>query len=123
MSVNQGGMETGNGSAPTELVIYEAPEFLAWIGIFEAIFRRGQVGSFEGIRFVIHTAESGHNKPHLHASYQGKEAVIEIPSGNIISGNLPLKKLKDASKWVMENDEFLASKWNSLTTTGIEVKF
>lgn len=61
-------------------LIPENIEMREWLSIFDFIFRRGVVGEENGIRFIIHTAERGHNLPHLHAKYQGKEAVIEAPT-------------------------------------------
>lgn len=67
-----------------------------------------------GIKFIIHTSENGHNKPHLHAQYQQKEVVLEIPSGKVITGNINSKKMKLASEWVVTNEAFLKQKWNEL---------
>ena len=90
-----------------------------WVEIFEPVFVRGKVGFDNGIHFIIHTAENGHSKPHLHARYQNKEVVLEIPSGNTLTGNLPANKMKLASRWVVENQEYLKQKWNELTNCGI----
>ena len=94
--------------------IYDHPELKEWIHVFEYVFQRGQVGYKNGIRFCIHTAENGHNKPHLHASYQGEGIVIEIPTGTVLEGNLSNKQKKVASTWVSENAEYLEEKWNEL---------
>ena len=32
--------------------------------------------------------------PHIHVEYQGKEAVIGLPEGELLDGDLPVKKLK-----------------------------
>ena len=90
-------------------------EMQEWAIIFDVVFQRALVGKDNGISFVIHTAERGHNLPHLHANYQGKEAVIEIPSGRTIKGNLEPKKMKQASKWVREHEDFLKCKWNEFS--------
>lgn len=94
---------------------FQAPEMREWQCIFDYISKRGRVGEDNGIKFIIHTAEKGHNKPHLHAQYQQKEAVLEIPSGKVITGNIDSKKMKLASEWVITNETFLKQKWNKLT--------
>ena len=92
----------------------QAPEMREWQCIFDYISKRGRVGEDKGIKFIIHTAENGHNKPHLHAQYQQKEVVLEIPSGKVITGNINSKKMKLASEWVVTNEAFLKQKWNGL---------
>lgn len=72
------------------------------------------------ISYVIHTNEQGHNKPHLHAQYQDKEVVLEIPTGNILVGNLSGNKMKQASAWVISNADFISQRWNELSN-GIKI--
>lgn len=76
---------------------FQAPEMREWQCIFDYISKRGRVGEENGINFIIHTSENGHNKPHLHAQYQQKEVVLKIPSGKVITGNINSKKMKLAS--------------------------
>lgn len=90
------------------------PEMMDWVYIFEYVHQRGRVGESNGIQFIIHTAENGHNKPHLHARYQQKEVVLEIPSGKVITGTLGDKKTKAATKWVIDHAVFLEDKWDEL---------
>ncbi len=33
-----------------------------------------------------------HHLPHIHTEYQGMKAVISIPDGNLIEGEMPPKK-------------------------------
>jgi hypothetical protein len=35
-----------------------------------------------------------HNLPHLHIEYQGKQAIVSIPDGELLAGDLPAKKAK-----------------------------
>ena len=94
--------------------------FIEWEQIFEALHYRGRVGFDNSIEYVIHSNEQGHNKAHLHARYQQKEIVLEIPSGIIITGNLPMPKAKQASQWVQKNSDLLIKKWNELSN-GIRI--
>ena len=95
-------------------------QFIEWENIFEVIHYRGRVAFENSITYVIHTNEQGHNKPHLHAQYQDKEIIVEIPTGSILAGNLSGKKAKMASEWVVANSDFLSQKWNDLTN-GIKI--
>lgn len=38
--------------------------------------------------------------PHLHVEYQGTEAVVSLPDGELIEGSLPAKKLRLLQAWV-----------------------
>ncbi|HJG30550.1 MAG TPA: DUF4160 domain-containing protein [Collinsella ihuae] len=97
-----------------ERLITVDPNLREWINIFDYIFQRGRVGESNGIVFIIHTREKGHNKPHLHAEYQQYAVVLEIPTGKVIEGNLPPKKLKMASRWVAEHQDYLEEQWDLL---------
>ena len=62
-----------------------------------------------------------HNKPHIHAKYGEYEASITI-DGEIISGNMPKKKLKLIEAWLaIHNDEILAS-WYAYNNDGEIIK-
>ena len=93
---------------------------MPWENIFEVISERKKVGEHEGIYFIIHPNEQGHNKGHLHAKYQSKEVVISIPEGEVISGNIPKTKQRIASKWVIDNRNFLIKQWDEVTN-GIKI--
>jgi hypothetical protein len=50
-----------------------------------------------------------HNAPHIHAKYQSDEAIILIPEGNLIDGNIPQNKMKLVQAWIeIHKDELLA---------------
>ena len=69
----------------------------------------------KGIEIIIHPNEQGHNTGHIHAKYQDKEVVISIPDGEILGGSIPIKKQKEASRWVINHGSFLIERWNELT--------
>lgn len=52
-----------------------------------------------------------HNTPHIHIEYQGQKAVVEIPSGQLLDGNLPNNKAKLISAWVEIHNEALMADW------------
>lgn len=52
-----------------------------------------------------------HHLPHLHVEYQGKQAVISIPEGNLLGGDLPPKKLRLVQAWIAIHEEELIADW------------
>lgn len=95
-------------------------DFREWDNIFEIVHYRAKVGLSQGMIFIIHPNEQGHNEPHLHAKYQNKEAVINIVTNKWITGNLPKHKIKKAERWTEKNSVVLQKRWNELTN-GIEI--
>jgi shikimate kinase len=50
-----------------------------------------------------------HHVPHVHVKYQEEEAVIRIPTGEVIEGSLKASKLKLVQAWVeIHQDEIMA---------------
>jgi hypothetical protein len=58
-----------------------------------------------------------HNKPHIHARYQGYEAVIAIPDGEILEGNIPNSKMRLVQAWIELHQDELVANWE-LTVSG-----
>ena len=58
-----------------------------------------------------------HNLPHIHVEYQGMKAVLEIPSGTLLEGELPNKKLRLLQAWIDIHEEELMADW-SLAVNG-----
>ncbi|HRH75955.1 MAG TPA: DUF4160 domain-containing protein [Cellvibrionaceae bacterium] len=52
-----------------------------------------------------------HNTPHIHVVYQNSEAVIEIPTGELLEGSLPQAKLKLVAAWIEIHQEDLMADW------------
>jgi len=52
-----------------------------------------------------------HNIPHIHVKFQENEAVISIPDGNILEGNIPNNKLKLVSAWIEIHTDELMADW------------
>ena len=52
-----------------------------------------------------------HKRPHIHISYQGKEAVFSIPEGEVLSGNLPRKQTRLAQAWIEIHADELVANW------------
>lgn len=52
-----------------------------------------------------------HAKPHIHANYAEYEAIISIPEGNVLSGEIPGNKLKLITAWIEIHQEELMADW------------
>lgn len=50
-----------------------------------------------------------HHQPHIHVQYGEEEAVVSIPDGEVIEGQLRTAKLKLVDAWVeLHRDELMA---------------
>jgi hypothetical protein len=58
-----------------------------------------------------------HNKPHIHARYQGNEAVFTIPDGELLEGNIPNSKVRLVQAWIELHKDELIANWE-LTLLG-----
>jgi Domain of unknown function (DUF4160) len=52
-----------------------------------------------------------HAPPHVHAYYQGHRALIEIETGEVIGGHLPLRAESLVREWVLSQREALMANW------------
>ncbi|MDD4964928.1 MAG: DUF4160 domain-containing protein [Gallionella sp.] len=52
-----------------------------------------------------------HHLPHLQLEYQGMKAVVSIPDGNLLEGELPNKKLRLVQAWIAIHEEELMADW------------
>lgn len=58
-----------------------------------------------------------HHLPHIHVEYQGMKAVIVIPCGELLEGELPGKKLRLLQAWIDIHEDELMADW-SLAVNG-----
>jgi hypothetical protein len=54
--------------------------------------------------------------PHIHVRYQDMKAVFSIPDGEIISGDLPQKKIQLVKAWIIMHEEDLMANWTLSTS-------
>ena len=72
------------------------------------------ISSFYGITIRMYCEpNSPHNVPHLHAEYQGKEAVYDF-EGNMIEGDIPSARARLVVAWITIHQETLEKCWNLL---------
>lgn len=51
-----------------------------------------------------------HHRPHIHAKYQEREAVVSIPDGEVLHGTIPANKMKLVTAWMeIHRDELMAN--------------
>lgn len=70
------------------------------------------ISMFYGITISLYFLDNRrHHRSHIHARFQGDEAVISIPDGELLEGQLPPGKLKMVLAWVEIHREELAADW------------
>ena len=70
---------------------------------------------FYGIIITMYREIGGkHHAPHFHAEYQGQEVALDF-EGEILEGNIPLKKLKLVTAWAEIHKEDLEANWKLLS--------
>jgi Domain of unknown function (DUF4160) len=67
------------------------------------------ISIFFGI--VVQMYWRDHPPPHLHAYYQGFEALVSLESGDIIGGHIPIGALRIIKQWVAEKRPELMANW------------
>ncbi|NOR69070.1 MAG: DUF4160 domain-containing protein [Methylomarinum sp.] len=71
------------------------------------------ISMFYGIVISIFYGEKAlHNKPHIHARYQNFKVSICIDTGDILAGELPVKKLRLVIAWIEIHREELLADWD-----------
>ncbi len=65
---------------------------------------------FFGIVIRMYYGPKEHNPPHIHAVYQGQEAVFSVTDG-AISGDFPARQTKLVLAWIEIHQEELLANW------------
>jgi hypothetical protein len=66
------------------------------------------ISMFYGIIIsMMYMDNKQHTLPHIHADYQGESVVLSIPDGDILAGDINLKKLKLIRAWIEIHNEAL----------------
>lgn len=68
------------------------------------------ISMFYGIIVAMYFMDNKkHKMPHIHVKYQDDEAVISIPDGELLEGQIPNNKLKLVMAWIeIHRDELIA---------------
>ncbi|HAH18419.1 DUF4160 domain-containing protein [uncultured Eubacterium sp.] len=68
---------------------------------------------FYGIVIRMYFRHSEHNPPHIHAIYGDDVAAIDISSGEILDGELPIRILNMVCEWIEINKDELLEMWET----------
>lgn len=70
------------------------------------------ISMFYGIIVSLYFADTArHKQPHIHAKYQGMEAVVSIPAGKVLEGRLPPAKMRLLLAWIEIHKDELVADW------------
>ena len=69
------------------------------------------ISAFFGI--IIRIYHSDHNPPHFHAQYGEHEVIIEIKTGRILNGKIPMRLQFFVELWRKENEVQILEAWDS----------
>lgn len=71
------------------------------------------ISMFYGIVISLYFFDNEkHHIPHIHAKYQGDEAVFSILDGELIEGKLPSSKTRLVQAWIEIHYEDLLADWS-----------
>ena len=79
-----------------------------------------ELSRFYGIVIRLYYEEKEHNLPHIHAKYGKDAASIDINSGELLSGNLPMNARKLVKKWVLMHSQEIMDIWETQKFKKIE---
>jgi hypothetical protein len=72
-----------------------------------------ELSRFQGMIIkLLFMDDDKHHKPHIHVYYGEYEASIGI-DGELLSGSLPIKKLKLIQAWIILHEDELYAAWNN----------
>ena len=70
------------------------------------------ISMFYGILVSMYVLDTQkHHLPHIHIRYAEFKAVIEIPTGIFLAGNLPGKQMKLLQAWIALHSDELMADW------------
>ena len=70
------------------------------------------ISMFYGVIVLMYYFDNRkHQQPHIHVQYSGEEAVVSIPSGEVIEGAIRANKLKLVQAWIEIHQDDLMANW------------
>jgi hypothetical protein len=70
------------------------------------------ISMFYGIVILMYYFDNQkHHLPHIHVKYQDDEAVISIPEGELLEGEIRRSKLKLIQAWIEIHQDELMANW------------
>lgn len=71
------------------------------------------LSSFYGISIKMYFQQAEHNPPHIHAIYGEYMGAIDIKTGKLLEGDLPLRALKLVQEWLNVHRNEILKIWNT----------
>ena len=71
------------------------------------------LSNFYGILIKMYFQQSEHNPPHIHAIYGEYMGAIDIQTGELLEGDLPMRALKLVQEWLNIHRADILSIWNT----------
>jgi len=73
---------------------------------------------FYGIIIYMYFMDNKQHKlSHIHVKYQNDEAIVSIPNGEVLEGEIPVSKMKLLQAWIELHKDELVADWE-LTVAG-----
>ena len=70
------------------------------------------ISMFYGIIVYMYFVDNKqHRLPHIHVRYQNDEAIVAIPDGEVLEGDIPKSKMKLLQAWIELHKDELAADW------------
>ena len=60
---------------------------------------------------IVRMWHDDHPPPHIHVEYQGFEALVQIPTGQVSVGKLPRKVAAIVQEWCLTHQQELLDNW------------
>lgn len=61
---------------------------------------------------IIRVYHHDHSPPHIHAQYGEFEAILEIATGKVLYGKVPVKALRLLNEWMKRNRADIMKAWD-----------
>lgn len=76
------------------------------------------ISMFYGILVAMYVLDTDkHHSPHIHIRYNEFKAVIRLPDGHLLEGELPSRQMKLVQAWVELRQDELMADW-TLASSG-----
>ena len=70
------------------------------------------ISMFYGIIIYMYFMDNKQHKlPHIHVKYQSNEAIVAIPNGEVLEGEIPVPKMKLLQAWIELHKDELVADW------------
>jgi len=71
------------------------------------------ISMFYGIIVSLYFVDNRqHHTPHIHVKYQDDEAVVAIPNGDLLEGQIPPNKMRLLLAWIEIHKDDLMADWD-----------